>query len=94
MIVAQVGRPAPPLLHQQGQVRDVVVRLVESVLEDAVVLYFLRRFADLFKEFIVDLLDHDFSFVQFCLKFLLLVNEIVLLELVLHEKGMISLVQQ
>lgn len=74
--------------------RDIVVRLVEFVLEDVVVLDLLGRLAGLLEEFFVDLLDHYLGFVQFCLELLFLVYEVVLLELILHKEGMICLVQQ
>lgn len=77
-----------------GQLSHVVVRLVVTVLEHIVVLYVLRGFADLLEELVVDLLHHYLGLVQLCLKFLLFIDEIVLLQLVLHEKRVVCLVQQ
>ena len=68
--------------------------LVVPVLEDVVVLYVLRGLADLLEELVVDLLHHYFRFVEFRLKFLLFVNEVVLLQLVFHKKRMVCLVKQ
>lgn len=73
---------------------DVVVRLVVLVIVDTVVFHGLRASAHLPHELEVQPVHHYLCFVKLAIKLLIVVVMVVLLQLILDEKGVVSPVLQ